>query len=138
MQVRPDVRLDLSVGQGNSAKAALMARVPFVGVALSEQHARRLEVMLTDFIHELMKQEGSAHYRPECCGTGAGEEESKAGSKSGNKSGVKNKETPETADGEAKPKKKPRKNAPKAEEAVEPDAPKEGGEDAGEGSPLPW
>lgn len=73
-----------------------MARVPFVGIALSEQHARRLEVMLTDFVHEQMKQEGSAHYRPECCGTGPGEEESKAESKSGNKSGVKNKQTPDT------------------------------------------
>ena len=115
-----------------------MARVPFVGIALSEQHARRLEVMLTDFVHEQMKQEGSAHYRPECCGTGPGEEESKAESKSGNKSGVKNKQTPDTGDDEPKPKKKPRKNAPKAEETGEPDAPKEGGEEGGDGSPLPW
>lgn len=133
----PGVRLDLAVGQGNSAKACLMARVPFVGFALSEQHARRLEVLLTDFVHEQMKVEGSAHYRPECCGTGAEEEDPKTGSKSTNKSGIKNKSIG-TGDEEAKLKKKPKKTTPKDEEPVEPDGANGGGEEAGDTSPLPW
>ena len=116
-----------------------MARVPFVGIGLSEQHCKHLEIMLTDFVHEEMKKEGSAHYRPECCGTGAEEEDPQAGSKpkSANKSGVKNKQTSETGE-EAKPKKKPKKTTPKEEEPAEPDGADGGGEDAGEGSPLPW
>ena len=60
-------RLDLACGQGNAAKACLQERLPYTGFVLSEAHGRRLESLLTNFICEQMKQEGSPHYRPEAC-----------------------------------------------------------------------
>ena len=58
-------RIDLSAGQGDSAKACLEARVPFCGLVLSENHAARLEVSLTDHVLKLMRTEGSSHFRPD-------------------------------------------------------------------------
>ena len=59
-------RIDLSVGQASLAKASVLERTPYWGLALSERHARKVEVVLTDFVLSEMKKEGSSHYRPEC------------------------------------------------------------------------
>lgn len=48
------------------AKACLQERIPYWGLALSELHCRKTEVVLTDFILSEMRREGSSHYRPEC------------------------------------------------------------------------
>lgn len=55
----------MSCGQGTSARACLTERLPFLGFTLSEAHAKKLELQLTDFIVSEMKREGSTHYRPE-------------------------------------------------------------------------
>lgn len=128
--------MELAAGQGIGAKAALLERVPYVGLVLGEVHARRLEMMLTEFIFEQMKEEGSVHYRPEACGCDEDQETGGRGSK-------------RTVDEQPteKPPKKPKKGAqPKPKSAPKPEPPAddnadegEGGEGAGEGhSPLPW
>ena len=126
-------RLDLACGQGNAAKACLQERLPYTGFVLSEAHGRRLESLLTNFICEQMKQEGSPHYRPEACSQQ--EEETDKQNK-----------RPGTGPAEGAPKKKPRKK--KGEAGVEGQPPAtgegEGGGEEGEGGEgegsetLPW
>lgn len=122
------LRLDLASGRGNAAKAALQERLPYTGFVLSESHGRRLEGLLTDFICEQMKEEGSAHYRPEACGSGETEPEPK---------GRKNTEPAANEPPQKKPRKQPKKT-PKTEEAKGEDDAEEGDPDDGKASPLPW
>eukprot|EP00435_Cladocopium_sp_Y103_P027001 s4446_g6.t1 len=127
--------LDLAAGQGNAAKGCLMERLPYVGFVLSEAHARKLEVLLTDFIVQQMKVEGSAHYRPEACAQPGAEEQGT--NEEPKPKGKKNKNS--GSDAEPKPK-KTRKGA--AKNADEGEGEMKEGEDEGEGegtsSPLPW
>ena len=51
-------RIDLSVGQASLAKASVLERTPYWGLALSERHARKVEVVLTDFVLSEMKKRG--------------------------------------------------------------------------------
>lgn len=127
--------MELAAGQGIGAKAALLERVPYVGFVLGEVHARRLEMMLTEFIFEQMKEEGSVHYRPEACGCDDSQDAGGRGSK----------RTGEEDPTETKPPKKPKKQtkpkpAPKSEGGGENgDEDNEEGDEKGEGnSPLPW
>ena len=117
------LRIDLAAGQGETAKACLQDRVPFCGLVLSEAHARKLEIMLTDYVLEQFKTESSTHYRPDCVEPAAQDEEQpqkkqKKGQekekkdKEGDKEKKKDKKTPKEeeeppADGE--PKKKSRR-----------------------------
>ncbi len=55
--------LDLSTGPGEAAKGALTTRIPYLGVCLTEEHARRLEQHLTDWVHSCMKEEGHPLYK---------------------------------------------------------------------------
>ena len=57
--------IDLSVGQGTAAKAALQLRLPYFGLALTDQHCLHIEKLLTESILENMAQESSTFYRPE-------------------------------------------------------------------------
>ena len=56
----------MAAGQGETAKARLQDRLPFCGLVLSEAHARKLEIMLTEYVLEQFKTESSTHYRPDC------------------------------------------------------------------------
>ncbi len=55
--------VDLSAGAGEAAKAALTARIPYVGVCMSEEHANSMEEMLTDWVLARMRQEGHTLYK---------------------------------------------------------------------------
>ena len=57
--------LDLAAGAGNFAKAALLERVPYYAFTLTECHSKKLEVILTQFLVDEMRREGSTHFRPE-------------------------------------------------------------------------
>ena len=57
--------IDLSVGQGTAAKAALQLRLPYFGLALTDEHCLHIEKLLTESILENMAQESSTFYRPE-------------------------------------------------------------------------
>ena len=88
------LRLDLSIGQTAFAKAALQERVPFWGLALSEGHAKKAEVTLTDYLLCEMRREGSHHFRPECVQALEMDEDQEKGNSAaakpkGNKSGTK-------------------------------------------------
>ena len=37
-----------------------------MGLCLSEDHSKKLELQLCDFVLQEMKNEGSTHFRPEC------------------------------------------------------------------------
>ncbi len=58
--------LDLAVGNGEAAKAAVQARLPYVGFCASEAYCKRFEEMLTDFVLACMKEEGNPLYRQPC------------------------------------------------------------------------
>ena len=138
------LRIDLAAGQGETAKACLQDRLPFCGLVLSEAHARKLEIMLTEYVLEQFKTESSTHYRPDCVEHAAQDEEQpqqkkqkkekekkeKEGDKEKkkDKKAVKEEEEP-PADGE--PKQKKQKKTKKTKEEDE-----EGG--GSEGSSLPW
>ena len=92
--------LDLAVGQASAAKACLLERVPFYGFVLSEQHGKKVEMELTEFLLCEMRKEGSSHYRPEAVQEA---EESAETAKGGQKNKREESET------EKQPKKKPRK-----------------------------
>ena len=51
-----------------------------MGLCLSEDHSKKLELQLCDFVLQEMKNEGSTHFRPECVSEAAD-----AGSASENK-----------------------------------------------------
>jgi hypothetical protein len=51
----PTLRLDLAAGQGCAAKAALLERVPYYGFVLSDQHCKKLQLLLTEFLLSQMK-----------------------------------------------------------------------------------
>ena len=128
--------LDLSVGQGCSARACLLERVPFVGFTLSEQHSKRLEVQLTDFIVAEMKREGSTHYRPEACNSGDGEGNSEEKPKpkpkpNSNKGGKPNKNKPAEKEEEGEEVPEPPQKKTKTGDAAEAD-------DDEENETLPW
>ena len=57
--------IDLSVGQGTAAKAALQLRLPYFGFALTDQHCLHIEKLLTESVLDNMAQESSTFYRPE-------------------------------------------------------------------------
>ncbi len=94
--------LDLAVGNGEAAKAAVQARLPYVGFCASEAHSKRFEEMLTDFVLTCLKEEGNPLYRQQCAAalglvsSGGGDDEEKT-------SAAKDKET------EPKEKKKQKK-----------------------------
>ena len=128
------LRLDLAAGQGCAARACLTERLPYFGFVLSETHARRLEVQLTEFILGEMRNEGSKHYRPEAVQSPEGATET--GQESGEPAkGTKNKPK---GDSKGQPKtKKPRK--PKTtEDGQEENQEEEGQGEEQENSPLPW
>ena len=52
------MRIDLSVGQAGLAQACLKERITYWGLALSERHCRKVEVVLTDFVLSEMRREG--------------------------------------------------------------------------------
>ncbi len=129
--------LDLSVGQGCSARAALLERVPFVGFALTEQHSKRLEVQLTDFVVAEMKREGSTHYRPEACNSGEVDGNSEEGPQPKPKPAAKN-----NSKNKGKPPKNKNEKEEEGEEAPEPPQKKpkteEAADDDEENETLPW
>eukprot|EP00435_Cladocopium_sp_Y103_P014446 s3581_g3.t1 len=102
--------LELAAGQGCAAKACLMERVPYFGFVLSEQHGKKLELLLTEFLLAQMKVEGSSHYRPEAV------QEAAEAAETSNTTGQtqKNKKTDESS---TQPKKKPRKTKKEETEA---------------------
>jgi len=134
----------LSAGQGSAARAALLERVPYFGFVLGEQHGKKLEMQLTDFVLEEMRREGSSHYRPEAAKSPqtADETEANQKTKSGKPEKPKKREKESTGNEkeETKPK-KPKKTKPEKETKDETPAAEgegEGEEEAEGGSPLPW
>lgn len=122
--------LDLAVGQASAAKACLLERVPFYGFVLSEQHGKKVEMELTEFLLCEMRQEGSSHYRPEAIQEAEESAEKATG-------GQKNKK--EDSETEKQPKKKPRKTSKKTPEGDEVgENPGHQEEEEAGGSPLPW
>lgn len=117
----------LATGQGSAARACLLERIPYFGFVLSEHHARKMEIQLTEFLLAELKKEGSSHFRPEAVQTA---EESNPDPKKGKKNKTEETET-------AEPKKKLRKTTkPKKEE--EDEVKEEEDVEEGKGSPLPW
>ena len=57
--------VDLSVGQGAAAKAALQLKLPYFGFSLTDQHCLHIEKLLTESVLDNMAQESSTFYRPE-------------------------------------------------------------------------
>ena len=130
----PTLRLDLAAGQGCAAKAALLERVPYYGFVLSDQHCKKLELLLTEFVLSQMKIEGTSHYRPEAVQEAA-EDGADTSNTAGQSQKNKNPDAPNT-----QPKKKSRKTKKKDEDAQgEPaDPATQEAEEEGAGSPLPW
>lgn len=61
-----DAVLDLTAGPGHCAKAALQARVPYVGVTLTEAHQRMLQTHLQKFVWKgLRDSESQTMYNAE-------------------------------------------------------------------------
>ena len=124
--------MDLAEGQGCAAKACLLERVPYYGFVLSEQHGKKLELLLTEFVLAQMKIEGSSHFRPEAVQDPAedgGADTSNAGQSQKNK----NPDAQST-----QPKKKPRKAKKNEQEAPGEAQGEQAQEDEEAGSPLPW
>ena len=125
--------LDLAAGQGNFAKAALLERIPYYAFTLTESHSKKLEVILTQFLVDEMKKEGSTHFRPEAL------QEPQVDSAQDLKKRPKGGEE----GSEVQPKKKPKAKA-KAKNKKDDDDGENGDDEqgAGEGddntSPLPW
>ena len=124
--------LDLAAGQGNFAKAALLERVPYYAFTLTELHSKKLEVILTQFLVDEMKKEGSTHFRPEAVQEPVADsvQEPKKRPKAGNKE----------EGSEVQPKKKAKakanaKNKKDDDEDIEEQGAEEGDENS---SPLPW
>ena len=105
---------------------------------LSEHHAKRLEVQLTQFIVDEMQREGSSHYRPEAAqATSAGNESAEKHASGGNVQPKKKNKKQEDGQEETQPKKKPKKT--KKDEEEEARGEENEGEETGENkSPLPW
>ena len=114
------------MGQGTSAKAALLERIPFQGFVLSEGHCRKLEIQLTEFLLAQMKQEGSSHYRPEAVQCSEGTPTPKRG---GEEQG---------GPPEKKPRGRPAKPTPKDSQVDTTDEAPPSGDGADAKSPLPW
>ena len=120
--------LDLAAGQGNFAKAALLERIPYFAFTLTEAHSKKLEVILTQFLVDEMKREGSSHFRPEALqepGTGEAD------------SAEKKRKSEEQ---EVRPKRKAKAKAKSKKEDDELEKIEETGADEEEeqNSPLPW
>ena len=131
--------MDLAAGQGSAARACLLERVPYFGFVLGEQHGKKLEMQLTDFLLEEMRREGSSHYRPEAAKAPqtADETEEKAKPEK-----PKKRDNPGNEKEAKPPQKKPKKTKgekePKQTPEAEGEAQGEGEEEAGGDSPLPW
>ena len=95
----------MSAGQGSAARAALLERVPYFGFVLGEQHGKKLEMQLTDFLLEEMRREGSSHYRPEAAKAPRTADETEAKSAKPEKPKKREKETTGNEKEETKPKK---------------------------------
>ena len=125
----------MAAGQGSAARACLLERVPYFGFVLGEQHGKKLEMQLTDFLLEEMRREGSTHYRPEAAKAPetADEPEEKTGKPE------KKREKP-TTKSEVEPKKKKSKTKAEKEPQETPADGEEGEEEEAVegGSPLPW
>lgn len=124
--------LDLAAGAGNFAKAALLERVPYYAFTLTECHSKKLEVILTQFLVDEMRKEGSTHFRPEAV---QDQERQEADSvpKKRTKGGKKDEGS------EVVPKKKAKAKAKNKKDDDEEKKEEQGAEEeeAG-GSPLPW
>ena len=57
--------VDCSPGQGELAKAAVMARTLYLGFCASDMHCQTLEVLLSEFVLEKMSDSECSLYRPE-------------------------------------------------------------------------
>lgn len=77
--------LDLTLGTGEAAKAALSSRVPYFGVAISEEHATQLELELTKFVGRCMRTPGHALH--DAAAPGQPENRGPPGGKPGGKPG---------------------------------------------------
>ena len=126
--------LDLAAGAGNFAKAALLERVPYYAFTLTECHSKKLEVILTQFLVDEMRKEGSTHFRPEAV---QDQERQEADSvpKKRTKGGKKDEGSEVVPKKKAKAKAKNKKDDDDDEEKKEEQGAEE--EEAG-GSPLPW
>ena len=125
--------LDLAAGAGNFAKAALLERVPYYAFTLTECHSKKLEVILTQFLVDEMRKEGSTHFRPEAV---QDQERQEADSvpKKRTKGGKKDEGSEVVPKKKAKAKAKNKKDDDDEEKKEEQGAEEE---EAG-GSPLPW
>ena len=101
------LRLALSMGQGELAKACISERIPCQAFTVTDAHAKHLELLLTEFVLGLMKTEGSSFYRAAAAGSGGGAEEQAKRKKEGDDQEKKPK----------KPKTAPKKKQKKAVEA---------------------
>lgn len=89
-----------------------------MGLYLSEDHSKKLELQLCDFVLQEMKNEGSTHFRPECVSEAAD-----AGSASENKNRPGSSGEPPLKK-QKKTKKEKKNNEGEDDEAEEPQEPK--------------
>eukprot|EP00438_Fugacium_kawagutii_P016988 Skav202424 [mRNA] locus=scaffold1370:406032:406643:- [translate_table: standard] len=136
--------LDLAVGQGNFARACLLERVPYYAFSLTELHAKKVEMNLTQWMLSELKKEGGTHYRPEAVEDAEEAETEKKPAvpkpKTERKKRAKT-DNNEDADGGSEPPKKQPKSKAKGAKKDKDDGDDDEGQDegAGEGnSPLPW
>lgn len=136
--------LDLAAGQGNFARACLLERVPYYGFTLTELHAKKLEISLTQWMLSELKKEGSTHFRPDA----VEEPEDESDKKAQPKPKTERKKRPKTGNnedgdgGSEPPKKQPKSKAKNKKNGKDDGDEDEAQNDEGEGgegnSPLPW
>ena len=73
--------LDCTPGAGDLAKAALLRRIPYMALTMTETHASLLQSELVKFVKQQMQTEGSTLYAPEWAAAGKKDAEAEKGKK---------------------------------------------------------
>ena len=73
--------LDCTPGAGDLAKAALLRRIPYMALTMTETHASLLQSELVKFVKQQMQTEGSTFYAPEWAAAGKKDAEAEKGKK---------------------------------------------------------
>ncbi|CAJ1384953.1 unnamed protein product [Effrenium voratum] len=73
--------LDCTPGAGDLAKAALLRRIPYMALTMTETHASLLQSELVKFVKQQMQTEGSTFYAPEWATAGKKDAEAEKGKK---------------------------------------------------------
>ena len=95
--------LDCAPGAGDLAKAALLRRIPYMALTMTETHASLLQGELVKFVKQQMQTEGSTFYAPEWAAAGKKDATTEA------EKGKKTPKRPTPAPGDPAPEPEPKK-----------------------------